>query len=152
MLAAWHNGQGDEPAGYFEEHWLLMSTEGVLAAKPDLDAAAVGNGKGTGWRPEWIPFLDDDSGDYLCVDTSQAVAPVAAFWLGKEEHPVVVPSLTAWVQDFVTAALAGRYHEDPERGTFLAAPRRTSCQLVPTLPDKLAACPTREGGAPPAAG
>jgi cell wall assembly regulator SMI1 len=118
-LLAWHNGQTDVPGGRFEENWLLMSTEAILAAKPDLDAGAVGNGKGSGWRPEWIPFLDDDSGDYLCLDTSQAGAPVRAFWLGKEEHPVVAPSLTAWVKDFVTAALAGRYHEDPERGTFL---------------------------------
>jgi cell wall assembly regulator SMI1 len=118
-LLAWHDGQGDEPAGRFEENWLLMSTDGILAAKPDLDAAAVGNGKGTGWRPEWIPVLDDDSGDYLCLDTAQPGAPVRGFWLGKDEHSAVAPSLTAWVKDFVTAVEAGQYHEDPERGTFL---------------------------------
>src|SRR5262249_16849055 len=118
-LLAWHNGQGDEPAGLFEENWLLMSTERILAAKPELDTSAVGHGKGSGWRHEWIPFLDDDSGDYLCLDTSQSGAPVRAFWLGKEGHPVVAPSLAAWLEGFVTAVEAGRYHEDPERGTFL---------------------------------
>ncbi len=118
-LLAWHDGQGDQSIGCFEENWLLMSAERILAAKHDLDEGAVGNGAGNGWKRDWIPFLDDDSGDYLCLDTSKATAPVRGFYLSGEEAAVVAPSLTAWVADFVTAAEAGKYHEEPERGTFM---------------------------------
>jgi cell wall assembly regulator SMI1 len=119
-LLAWHNGQAEGFAGCFEENWLLMSADRILAAKHELDAGAAGNGAGNGWKPEWIPFLEDDSGDCLCLDTTQAGAPVRAFWLQSEEAAAVVsPSLAAWVADFVTAVEAGKYHEEPERGTFL---------------------------------
>ncbi len=118
-LLAWHNGQGGEYAGRFEENWILLSTDRITAAKHDLDEQAPGNGPKTGWQPTWIPFLDDDGGDYLCLDTSQAGAPVRAFWLGQAEHPVVAPSLAGWVGEFVKAVEAGEYHEEPERGTFL---------------------------------
>jgi cell wall assembly regulator SMI1 len=118
-LLAWHNGQGEGYAGRFEENWILLSTSRIVAAKHDLDEQAPGNGHKTGWQPEWIPLLDDDGGDYLCLDTSQPGAPVRAFWLGQAEHPVVAPSLGDWVAEFVKAVEAGEYHEEPERGTLL---------------------------------
>jgi cell wall assembly regulator SMI1 len=113
-LLAWHNGQGEEYVGYFENHWLLMSTGAIAAAKQELDAGAV-----EGWKNTWIPFLDDDGGDYLVLDTSKKEPPVLAFYLDHEEPAkVVAPSLEAWFKDFVTAVEAGEYYEEPERGTF----------------------------------
>src|SRR5262249_14248268 len=113
-LLSWHNGQGDEYVGYFENHWLLMSAERIAAAKQELDAGAV-----EGWNPAWIPFLDDDGGDYVVLDTSKKEPAVLAFYLDKPD-PVkeVAPSLETWVKDFVTAVEAGEYFEEPERGTF----------------------------------
>lgn len=114
-LLSWHDGQTATPAGRFEENWLLMSTERIAAAKADLDAGA----EDTGWDAKWVPFLDDDNGDYLCLDNSKRPAPVRAFYLGNTEHKVIAPSLQAWLEDFVTALEAGKYHEEPERGAFL---------------------------------
>lgn len=118
-LLSWHNGQGEEFAGRFEEDWLLMGTEEIVAARKDLDRGAGGNGAGNGWQPMWIPFLDDDAGDYLCLDTSLPDAPVREFSAGNKESPAIAPSLKAWLEDFVTAVEQGQYHEEPERGTFL---------------------------------
>jgi cell wall assembly regulator SMI1 len=118
-LLAWRNGQGEEFAGRFEEDWLLMEAGEIARAKADLDAGAVGNGAGNGWRPEWIPFLDDDAGNYGFLDASQPEPPVREYGLDQPEPRVVAPSLTAWVEDFVKAVEAGGYEEDPERGTFL---------------------------------
>ncbi len=118
-LLAWHNGQGEDYPGRFEEDWLLMGAGEIAQAKKELDEGAVGNGAGNGWRPEWIPFLDDDAGNYLFLDASQAKPPVRAYRLDQSEQPVQAPSLTAWVEKFVKAVEAGEYHEDPERGTFL---------------------------------
>src|SRR5437660_12784377 len=57
-LLSWHNGQGDDYVGYFLDHWLLMSSDRIAAAKMDLDAT----GGEYGWNKDWVPFLDDDGG------------------------------------------------------------------------------------------
>ncbi len=116
-LLAWHNGQSTDSIARFEQDWSLMSAEQIAAAKQALDGS--GGDPAQGWQPAWIPFLDNDAGDYLCLDAGQPGAPVRAFWLGKAEHPVVAPSLEAWLNDVVAAMERGEYHEDPERGSFL---------------------------------
>jgi cell wall assembly regulator SMI1 len=111
---SWHNGQSADVVGAFEGSWNLMSAEDIAQAKEELDAEAH-----EGWHKAYIPFLDDDHGDYLCLDPHTAGVPVRECWRGRAEHAAIAPSLTAWVRDFVTALERGTYHEDPERGTFL---------------------------------
>jgi cell wall assembly regulator SMI1 len=113
-LLGWHNGQSEEFTGRFENDWLLMGSEEIARAKRERDQAP-----GDAWRKSWLPFLDNDAGDFLCLDTARRPEPVCAYWLGIETQPLLAPSLTAWFADFVHAVEAGRYHEDPERGTFL---------------------------------
>jgi cell wall assembly regulator SMI1 len=112
-LLSWHNGQGDDYVGYFVDHWLLMSAAKIAAAKGDLDNTACEYG----WKKDWVPFLDDDSGNFVILDLSQKVPPVLAYWMG-EHTTSLAPSLEAWLADFVTDVEGGKYHEDPERGTF----------------------------------
>src|SRR5262249_15574195 len=94
-LLGWHNGQGEDFARAFEQSWRLMSTKQIAEAKRQLDAEAGGDG----WQTAWVPFLEDDSGDYVCLDTSQHGEPVHEFWMGRTDHPVVAPSLAAWLND-----------------------------------------------------
>jgi cell wall assembly regulator SMI1 len=114
-LLTWRNGQGPGFIGAFENSWILLTSERIAAAKRILDADA----DATGWHTAWVPLLDNDAGDYLCLDQN---ARVRAFWLGKQEHPVIAESLVDWLNDFVTNVENGNYVEEPERGTFL---RRT---------------------------
>jgi cell wall assembly regulator SMI1 len=106
----WHNGQSPDVVGAFVESWNLMCTEEIPRAKSELDAEAR-----PGWQKAWIPFLDDDQDDYVCLDPSGTVHEV---WRGREQHPAVAPSLTAWAADLVTELEAGIFVEDPERGEF----------------------------------
>jgi cell wall assembly regulator SMI1 len=115
-LLAWHNGQSTDTIARFEQYWSLMSTDQIGEAKSELDANVLQDK--TGWQPAWIPFLENDAGDYVCLDTSQAKAPVREFWLDRMEHPVVAPSLEAWLAERIEAMERGEYYEDPERGTF----------------------------------
>src|SRR5438874_9238502 len=55
-LLTWHNGQGDDYVGYFQDHWLLISAARIAAAKAELDDS----GADQGWHKEWVPFLEDD--------------------------------------------------------------------------------------------
>ncbi len=112
-VLAWHNGQDPDVPGGFEESWRLMSADQIATAKVDLDAAAD-----PGWQPTYIPFLENDRGDCLCLDTA---GPVRAFWGGQPEARVEAPSLTDWFSRFLSDVEAGKYHEDPERGGFLRA-------------------------------
>jgi cell wall assembly regulator SMI1 len=112
-LLHWHGGQSADVPGAFESSWNLMSAAEIASAKKKLDAAPP-----AGWRSGWVPFMDDDGGSYLVLDTTQPGHPVKACWQGKPEHDTVAPSLAAWLQDFVTSLEAGKYHEDPERGSF----------------------------------
>jgi cell wall assembly regulator SMI1 len=110
---AWHNGQESGFAGKFEQDWLLMSCEQIAEARRYLEEDAS-----LGWKKEWVPFLDDDQGDYICLDVGKTPAPVREFWMGQPEQPVVAPSLSEWLERFANAVEKGDYEEDPERGTF----------------------------------
>ena len=112
---SWHNGQSSDFVGHLEQDWDLMSTGRIRDARGELEAEKAAGG----WQPAWIPFLADDQDNYLVLDTSQPGHPVRALWAGSTERPVAAASLSAWVEDFLTAAQRGQYHEDPERGSFL---------------------------------
>jgi cell wall assembly regulator SMI1 len=112
-LLMWHNGQNPDVPGAFEQNWLLMNTEEIAEAKKELD-----DHPHEGWQSNWLPFLDDDSGDYRCLDLGSPGCPVLECWRGRTDHPVVAPSLAAWLDSFVTALERGAYAEDPERGTL----------------------------------
>ncbi len=112
-LLSWHNGQGDSFIGGFEQDWLLMDCQSIAASKSDLDQDPA-----AGWHPAWIPFLDNDAGDFLFLDTSPTQAPVCWFSLDQTEKTVLAPSLESWLRDFVENVEKGNYVEDPERGTF----------------------------------
>jgi cell wall assembly regulator SMI1 len=117
-LLAWHNGQVDGFAGKFEQDWLLMSAEQIAQTKLYLDDQADEDPT-LGWYKAWIPFLDNDQGDYMCVDVSRSTTPVRIFLAGQKKHPAVARSLVAWLADYVHAVTAGQYVEDSERGTYL---------------------------------
>jgi cell wall assembly regulator SMI1 len=113
-LLMWHNGQNPDVPGAFEQNWVLMSTEEIADAKKELDEHPH-----EGWQKNWLPFLDDDNGDYRCLDLGSPACPVLECWRGRADHPVVAPSLSAWLESFVAALERGAYAEDPERGTLV---------------------------------
>jgi cell wall assembly regulator SMI1 len=113
-LLAWHNGQDDAEAGCFREHWYLMSTPEIESAWRELTGAAA-----SGWQRAWVPFLEDDRGNYVFLDTSQPGGTVREYWERNPERPTVAPSLAAWLRDFIAAVERGEYAQDPERGLFV---------------------------------
>jgi cell wall assembly regulator SMI1 len=109
----WHNGQNPDVPGAFEQSWMLLSTNEIAEARKELDEHPH-----EGWHSHFLPFLGDDNGDYRCLDLSKPGYPVLECWRGRAEHPVIAPSLSAWLESFVAALERGAYAEDPERGTL----------------------------------
>jgi cell wall assembly regulator SMI1 len=112
-LLMWHNGQTPDVPGAFEQSWMLLSTEEIAEAKKELDEHPH-----EGWQKDWLPFLGDDNGDYRCLNLGSPGCPVLECWRGRADHPVIAPSLSAWLESFVAALERGAYVEDPERGTL----------------------------------
>jgi cell wall assembly regulator SMI1 len=110
----WHNGQNADVPGAFEQNWILMSAQEMAEAKKELDAQPH-----EGRQHNWVPFLDDDNGNYLCLDLSAPGCPVRECWRGRSDHPTAAPSLSAWVSEFVSGLERGAYVEDSERGALL---------------------------------
>jgi cell wall assembly regulator SMI1 len=113
LLLSWHNGQFPDFVGKFEEEWQLMSSADILEAWKELKEDK------TGWQSHWIPFLDNDAGDFRFLDTKSPTPTVCDFWLGEKDRPTIAPSLSAWLEDVVSHMEKGEYQEDPERGTFM---------------------------------
>ena len=109
----WHNGQNLDAAGCFEQNWRLMSSKAIIDALKDLAKAE------DRWNPALVPFLDDDSGNYACLDTSQPGEPICEVILGRSDMEILAPSLAVWLAEFVASVERGEYVEDEERGTFL---------------------------------
>lgn len=116
-LLTWHNGQSLDFVGAFEQSFFLMSAERIAEARREMLADEE-----SGWQKQWLPFLEDGRDNFLFLDLSRPGVPVRAYWQGNLDQPTVAASLTAWLDDFVTAVERGDYIEDPERGDYL---RRT---------------------------
>ncbi len=112
-LLKWHNGQSLDVVGAFERDFFLLSTDRIAEANRDLEAEPS-----NGWKPEMIPFLDDDQDDFVCLDRTRPGPPVVECWRGQTAARVTAPSLTAWLEGFAAALDKGEYVEDPERGSF----------------------------------
>src|SRR5262245_16182182 len=59
----WHDAQSPDLMGAFRDSFALMSAREIAEAHADLVAEPE-----PGWRREWVPFLDDGQGDYVCLD------------------------------------------------------------------------------------
>jgi cell wall assembly regulator SMI1 len=110
----WHNGQSDSIPGAFVLSWHLMSAEEIANTKAGLDGQ-----ENPGWNKAWIPFLDDNQGNYVCLDIATPHHPVREVWRGKSDQDVVAASLTSWATDLVNALEGGMFVEDEERGELL---------------------------------
>lgn len=110
---SWHNGQDESLLGGFVEAFNLMS-----AAEIGQEWHRRRREPEPGWNPSWLPLLDDFQGDLIVLDPTLPGCPVREVWRGERQHPVVAPTLAAWLAALLHDIEAGRYHEDPERGEF----------------------------------
>jgi cell wall assembly regulator SMI1 len=105
VMLSWHNGQSGDFVGCFRDNWFLMSAAEIRAAGANI--------KGR------IPFLDDDAGNLMCLNTTKSPAPVWAYYLDDTTAGIEAPSLMAWMFAFAEELEAGHYVEDPERGRLI---------------------------------
>ncbi len=101
----WHNGQDEDLIGAFVESFRLLSAADIVRA--------------LGGRRAPVPILEDDTDDFVVLDTTGAGLPVREVWHGADRPIDAAPSFEAWVAGLLRDFEAGRYHEDPERGDYV---------------------------------
>ena len=114
LLYRWHNGQPAGCSQALEKNRMFMSLEDMLTTKRLLDGMIGQDFNKPGWwRLDWLPFLHNGAGDYLCLDFSVAVGRIPprllAFWHDWERRNVEHPSVTVWLRQLVSSMLDGSY-------------------------------------------
>jgi predicted DNA-binding WGR domain protein/cell wall assembly regulator SMI1 len=106
----------------FQDNYALMSIKEITGERKGLnqllDAGEFDHP--TWWRKDWIPFLANGSGDFLCVDlggTFNGVpGQVLEYWHDYGDRTVLYPSFEAWLTVSVETLEAGAW--DDEDGGF----------------------------------
>ncbi|MFD6196409.1 SMI1/KNR4 family protein [Mycobacteriaceae bacterium NPDC060252] len=120
-LLAWHNGVG--PRGVlatFAGPWNFMSVEQIIGAIEmlrDLLEHEPRWKEWTWWGYDWIPFLEDNFGDHICVDldgggtlendgqpfTGGIAGQIMQFDHAAAYRVVAAPSFDTWLTALVQA-------------------------------------------------
>ncbi|GAB3637994.1 hypothetical protein GCM10027422_35840 [Hymenobacter arcticus] len=104
----WHDGQ---PARLFDSLVGLYCFPSLAdmadTMRINRELLADGDFVPNWWRPTWLPFLTNGSGDHLCLDpegtfTSQP-GQLIEHWHDGEARTVLFPTLTAWLAAVVAA-------------------------------------------------
>lgn len=101
----WRNGNPDD-CFYGNQDW--MCAEEAARMKRMLDDMIGYDFEEGYWKRDWIPFLHNGGGSYLCVDVTGATddgvpGQLVEFWKADEDRPVCATSLEEWLADFVNS-------------------------------------------------
>ncbi len=106
-LYLWKNGQ---PSSYFEawqSNQTLMSLAAIREAHDVLTGLLRAGefDKANWWHPQWIPFLDNGSGDHFCIDLVGTLGgragQIIEFRHNNSCRKIVAPSFEAWLDSYV---------------------------------------------------
>lgn len=111
----WHDGLRDEHAP-MEEFFGWCSLSSMKKHKQSLDKMEEKGffedwQPGSWWNPGWLPFLQFNNEDYVCVDLNGALLdlPGAVFIRrnSDDRRTILAPSFNAWLQAHVAMTEAG---------------------------------------------
>jgi len=151
----WHDGFRDEHAsmeGFFG--WCALSS--IKKHKRTLDKMEQQGffedwQKGSWWNPGWLPFLQFNNEDFVCVDLDGSLHSVcgSVFVRGNsdERRTILAPSFEAWLHAHVAITEAGPDTDDDDAWAdhFLSKKaQKIRSQVTPGFPKYVSAIPADE--------
>ena len=109
-LLRWRNG------GSFDSLWrnYLLLPSDQLAEARDIDAEQFD--EPLWWHDQWIPFLDDRSTNYLCIDCAGCFGgqpgQIVEFWHEDGFRTIRHASFEAWLSTFVEGLELGLFDQE----------------------------------------
>lgn len=111
QLLSWRNGQNPEYEECLVEYWALMSTTMISGALGDMLWLVENDDFGNLWGPDWVPFLENVYGDFVCIDLRGGFGGVPGqiveFKHEDDHRHITYPSLDAWLETVVSALESG---------------------------------------------
>ncbi|HEX2911454.1 MAG TPA: SMI1/KNR4 family protein [Chloroflexia bacterium] len=111
----WRNGQAIGYNVSFAHGYSLMSAYSVIQSRNILNEL-LENGdfeRENWWHPDWIPFLDNLSGDNYCLDLAGSFngvkGQVLSFYHDDVERAIFNASFEKWLETIVTALEKGLF-------------------------------------------
>jgi cell wall assembly regulator SMI1 len=105
-LYMWRNGQASIFSTSLQFNRTFMSIELINGSRDVLNRLLdLGEFEQNWWHREWIPFLSNGGGDYLCIDLAGVFTgtegQIITFWHDWESRNIEYPSLEKWLEVFV---------------------------------------------------
>lgn len=157
----WHDGFRDEHAA-LEEFFGWCSQSSVKKHKRLLDKMEQEGHfedwqKGSWWNSGWLPFLQFNNEDFVCVDLDGSLLdlPGAVFIRrnGEERRTVLAPSFAAWLSAHVAITEAGPDTDDEDSWVDHFLSRKTKnlrSQISSGFPKHVSAIPAKKPKSAPA--
>ena len=109
-LYAWHDGATDED-GWFEGAYGFCRLVHILSHKQMLDDVRGDDGT---WNKAWVPFLQNNSSDFVCLDTTTGEI-FEWFNYGGTNRVVLAPTFDAWLAAHVAITEAAKSLDDDDK-------------------------------------
>ena len=114
LLYLWRNGQQESYSASFCGNRMLMSLESITSTKEMLDEMIGTDFEDPEWwKSDWVPFLENSAGDYLCVNLASAedqqFGQLIEFWHAHKDRKIVFASLQDWAKELHQSMTSGTY-------------------------------------------
>lgn len=111
-LYQWRNGQDSASYDALLINRTLMNLQDIADAKALLDDMIDSDFDDPRyWRRDWVPFLHNGGGSYLCVDVRAedggTPGHLIGFWKANKDRPVEHPSVEAWLNSLANTMERG---------------------------------------------
>jgi predicted DNA-binding WGR domain protein/cell wall assembly regulator SMI1 len=130
---SWHDGAKDENE-WFEGGYGLFPLAMIVSHKQMVDEVRGDDGT---WDRAWVPFLQSNYSDTVCVDTKTGEVFEWANSGGPKSRVVIAPSFEAWVAQHVAITEGAKSLEDDDEvyGAFTGAKaKRVRAGISPGYP------------------
>jgi cell wall assembly regulator SMI1 len=114
LLYSWRNGQEESCSASFVGNRMFMSLGSIASTKEMLDGMIGEDFEDPEhWKEQWVPFLENGGGDYLCIDLGSGnqgtAGQLVEFWHADKDRKTVYPSLKDWAQQLQSSMESGAY-------------------------------------------
>lgn len=140
MFLTWKNGQVEGSFDSFFANFGLMSVSEIADTLDMLNDLLDGGDfeQANWWNKQWVPFLQNHSGDHYCIDLTGSFegqpGQMLIFWHDYEAREIFFPSFA----DFLRTALAlfENMGYDVQKGEKYGRSREMIAQMNPGYPKR----------------
>lgn len=123
LFLGWKNGQDSECLDSFIVNFGLMSTEDIDYDKKNLDELLEASEfeRSNWWDRMWIPFIQNYSGDFWCIDLTGSFngqpGQIISFWHDRDQRKILFPSFNQFLSTIVVFLEDIGFKSDDEKNT-----------------------------------